>query len=100
MASPRRGGTGGGRKPPSGPRTADGERPDVVAVLRAHRLAPRTAAAIVQLGQQLRARTVETGVEFGALLTLGTGRQVGRTERGSSEDAPVGDQLQRMQRGR
>lgn len=72
----------------------------MVALLRGHGLRPRTAQAIGQLGEELRARTEQHGREFAALLAAGTGALVGPVVGGQPDEVPIGGQLQAMRAGR
>ncbi|HLH25918.1 MAG TPA: hypothetical protein VK066_25650 [Chloroflexota bacterium] len=92
-----RGGGGGG----SGAGGAsEGNRPEVVALLRAHGVSAEAAPRIAGAGEILRQRTAQSGVEVGAVLDADTGRPLGPTLEGQADRIHLESQLGLLRPGR
>ena len=73
---------------------------EVLLLLRSHGLRPRAAQTVARLGEALRQRTEQTGLEYAALVDDGTGEQVGDVLVGETSHVNLRPHLAALQPGR
>ena len=73
---------------------------EVLLLLRSHGLRLRAAQMVARLGEALRQRTEQTGLEYAALVDDGTGEQVGEVLEGETSHVNLRPHLTALQPGR
>lgn len=72
----------------------------IVTALERHGLASAAAKAIYRLGQELRTRTLQDGLEYAAMADAESGEHLGAILRGASDEVDLAEQLRTMRRNR
>jgi hypothetical protein len=70
---------------------------EVIALLRGHGIQHRAAQLTVRIGEALRQRTTEMGIEFGALVDDASGRQVGMILSGGVAHIDLGPHVRALE---